>query len=236
MNHNSFPSGERALGQQDNEDATEFPSFEEHMQQMEQSKTREKENLIGRAKKIINRILHSKFYAEQDVKTLNRPTIKNCKDMEEVTSIYGLLPHGSEDAVQKVLNNEPLQTEDIMSMATIYGGQSSRDGMKQFINDSGIGSGKNFDISLPKYLYGQDGEGRRTPLSISFENEHGTYTRIDIFSTEDARGGVRTTAVSYEGSPEQGVDVAYRGNLSLEDKETTQEAMFQTEPFYPKQN
>ena len=36
MNHNSFPTGEQAPSQQDSGDAVEFPSFEEHMQQVEQ--------------------------------------------------------------------------------------------------------------------------------------------------------------------------------------------------------
>lgn len=233
MNHNSFPTGEQAPAQQDSGDAVEFPSFEEHMQQMEQQKGGEKEGLIERAKKAINRILNAKRYAAYNTAALTRPSLKNLGDLGD----YGVLRTDNlENIAQKIHNGDGLESDDITSLAGEYGIYCD-DAAKDFLAGVGLSDGKNFDVRTPVGIYNQDGEMSSTPLSISFENNHGTFTRVDIYRETDADGNVETRILSYDGKREEGVDVGYqdeagRVTASIPKLDTSNEQFFRSEPWH----
>ncbi len=93
MNHNSFSNGEHAPTQHEDGDAVEFLSFEEHIQNMAQNST------------------------EINTQTLMRPSMKN----EELPNGAQYLAHEVTEVSQKIKNGEPLSSEDITSLAKVYG-------------------------------------------------------------------------------------------------------------------
>ncbi len=181
MNHNSFPSGEQAPGSQDNEESTEFLSFEEHMQNINQQNN-----------------------AEWNTTELTKPSMKNTELPEG--SMY--ITKGIEDISKKLKNGEPLNGSDIASLAEDCTYGVSREELSGFLVGSGLGDGKDFDVKLPATITLPDGASQQTPLSISFRNNRGDFTRIDI-SRNPANSKVEAT--SYSGKAEDGVDVGYDG-------------------------
>lgn len=211
MNHNSFPTGEQAPDQQDSGDAVEFPSFEEHMQQMEQQKGGEKEkgSLIERAKKAIDNILHRRERIEHNMQELNRPTLKNT----ELKGDAVFRDKGVEIVHNKLKNGEPLSGEDITGM--VFPEYVIEDSEKIF-GGIGIENGSDFDVDLPKTMFNDDGSTYETPLSVSFKNPDGEFTRINI-----EKGDGEVVLTSYRGKRENGADVSYRGPISREGPKLT---------------
>ena len=136
MNHNSFPTGERAPDEQGGGGMVEFPSFEEHMQQTEQQKGGEKEkgSLIERAKNAINNLLHRRERIEHNIQELNRPTLKNT----ELKGSAVFRDKGVEIVHDKLKKGEPLSGEDVTGM--VFPGYAVEDSEKIF-SEIGIGNG-----------------------------------------------------------------------------------------------
>ncbi len=205
MNPNSFPTGEQAPSQQDSGDAVEFPSFEEHMQQMEQQKGGEKEkgSLIERAKKAIDNILHRRERVAHNMQELNKPTLKNTPPESASFRDAGIA-----GVYNKLRENQPLSGSDVMGM--VFPGYNPKE-TEEIFNEIGIGSGSEFDVDLPKTLYESDGSEYTTPLMVSFKNIDGSFTQIGISKEE---GKVNLFAGR---GRREGADVNYSGPRSPKD-------------------
>lgn len=186
MNHNSFPSGEQAPVQQDSGDVAEFPSFEEHMQSMAQNA------------------------AEVNTQTLTRPSMKN----EELPNGAQYLAHEMTEVSQKVKSGEPLNGEDITSLARACGFGQGFEKLSDFLDETGIDSGSDFDVKLPGQIITADGKLRKTPLSVSFRNSEGDFTRVDISRKDNGRPLVHSAS----GEAEEGFDVGYSGPQKIQPK------------------
>lgn len=187
MNHNSFLSGEQVPVQQDDGDTAEFPSFEEHMANMEAQNA-----------------------AEINTQTLTRPSMKN----EELPNGAQYLAFEMTEVNQKVKNGEPLSSEDITSLARVCGFGQGFEGLGDFLDETGITAGKDFDVKLPGSIITTDGKEHRTPLSISFRNAEGDFTRVDITRGDNGRPSVRSAS----GEADEGFDVGYSGPQKMQPK------------------
>lgn len=201
MNHNSFPSGERSPSQSKGGDAIEYPSFEEHMQNMEQQNG-ERQSLVERAKNATHNLIHRREWAQQNVRVLTRPTMKN-EDLRGNRYI-GIAQN---EVSQKIKNGEPLSIKNITSMAEEYGYGQGYEGLGDLLEEIGVESGTDFDVQQPGTLISPNGEEIQHPLSISFRNSEGDFTRVDLYKDAPGEGH----AVSYSGAAEEGADVGYTG-------------------------
>lgn len=178
MNHNSFPSGEQVSAQQDDGNTAEFPSFEEHMENMAAQNA-----------------------AEINTQTLTRPSLKN----EEISETSVRLMPQVEEISQKVKKGEKLSIEDVTSLSDVYG--FDLEGAEEFFKEVGFNDGKGFDVKTPGVIIAPDGDTERTPLDISFENSEGDFTRISIEKGKDDgkthihswKGRKEFTDVGYDG-------------------------------------
>lgn len=178
MNHNSFPSGEQSPSQSEGGDITEYPSFEEHMRALEAS-------------------VPPKFEESYIPSSMKNSEIPR----------GGYL--GKEDAEvhKKIQNGESLNIEDITSLARRHGFGQGYEGLGGFLEDIGLGDGSNFDVRLPGVVVKEDGSERDLPLSISFHNKEGNFTRVDIKRDQDGKPWVH----SFKGEANEGADVGYNG-------------------------
>lgn len=207
MNHNSFPSGEQVPAQQDDGNAAEFPSFEDHIKNMEQQKNGEKQGLIERAKTTIYNMLHRKEWARQNTEVLTRPTMKN----EDLRG-HSYLGVAQNEVSQKIKNGEPLSIKNITSMAGEYGYGQGYEELGDLLEQVGVESGTDFDVQHPGTIIAPNGEKFSHPLSISFRNDEGDFTRIDLYKDAPGKGH----AVTFSGKAEEGADVGYRGVLTAD--------------------
>lgn len=112
---------------------------------------------------------------------------------------------------QKVQNGEPLSAQDITSLAKWHGFGQGYEGLGDFLEEIGLSDGSDFDVRLPGVVVGEDGGERDLPLSISFRNKEGNFTRIDIKRDQDGKPWVR----SFNGEAREGADVGYNGPQDL---------------------
>lgn len=205
MNHNSFPSGEQSPSQSEGGDIAEYPSFEEHMQNMEQQNG-EKQSLIERAKNAIHNLIHRREWVRQNTEVLTRPTMKN-EDLRG-NSYIGVAQN---EVSRKIKNGEPLSIKNVTSMAEEYGYGQGYEGLGDLLEEIGVENGTDFDVQQPGTLISPNGEEIQHPLSISFRNNQGDFTRIDLYKDAPGEGH----AISYSGAAEEGVDVGYSGPIKL---------------------
>lgn len=148
-----------------------------------------------------------KIAAEENTRNLSRPSLKN----EELKDGAKYMSFVVENLSEKIKDGQKLEASDIVALAKDQVFSTHGDKIKDYLIDLGINNGKDFDIRLPEWLIMKDGEEKKTPLSISFNNGE-DFTRIDI--SKDQNGA--TIVSSYTGKGEEGVDVGYDGPLSID--------------------
>ena len=182
MNHNSFPNGEQTPNRSEGGVTAEYPSFEEHMRALETSPPPQFEE----------------SYIPSSMKNSEIP--RGGSLIKEDIEIH-----------QKVQNGEPLSVEDITSLAKWHGFGQGYEGLGDFLEEIGLSDGSDFDVRLPGVVVGEDGGERDLPLSISFRNKEGNFTRIDIKRDQDGKPWVH----SFNGEAREGADVGYNGPQDL---------------------
>lgn len=203
MNHNSFPganSGEQDSTGQSEGNTTEFPSFEKHMQKLRQE--------MGSAE--VADMMHA-----------NNEALGNQKSMKE-----DVVPDGMSEALSpihrdiknKIQNGENINGEEFIALAEdrfseLGVPELKTEGLAEYLSECGIDDGQDFDIMLPGNIRNEDGTiSGRTPLSVSFKNKQGDYTRINL--SADDSGKINGTSFS-SNDEASGVRVGHKGMTSM---------------------
>lgn len=192
MNNESF----RYEGQdpEDHIKITEFPSFEEHMQKLQQHRAETQDarmEMTDDQKQMIN----ENFMAQS--------SLKYYQDKEGLGWLPGF--EGTQKAIKKIQKGEPLSSDDIFQVVYEEGRSegSDKEQFCEFLENIGVSKGSNFDILRGGVTYDEDGLEVDQPLGISFKNHNGSYTKVTI-----DKNGEATAAM---GLQEEGYDVGYNG-------------------------
>lgn len=225
MNRNVAPQpGEQTPDAQDDAQQVEYPTFEEHMEEIGSTPSssnpeasdnkKEKSGIIESIKNRFNMLMNRKRWLKHNSEEMMRPSVKNRGKIEGNISFFS---EADEIVYEKVTDGEKLNAGDVFGLlkASHYIDSEEKDGIMSMLEEIGISDGQDFDVRYGGWTFTDEGKTYEEPLRISFKNKDGSFTEIS------ATKGKERSHCDYSfgrqlmicrGPQNEGYDVSYQGH------------------------